>query len=144
MTADQALADLMEISSQVRAAVLVSPAGDVEAATAGGESLARPAQQLLEAAVSVRPGGGEQPVTQLEAATRGGSIFVVASGGRMIAAATAQAPTVGLVFYDLKTCLRSLSSDAEPEAAAPEADEKKKERSTKATAVAHADADETA
>ena len=35
-----------------------------------------------------------------------GSVFVVRDGERMIAATTRPEPTVGLVFYDLKHCLR--------------------------------------
>jgi len=59
----------------------------------------------------MRPG-----VQQLEAATLAGSVFVVRDGERMIAATTTPEPTVGLVFYDLKTCLRSIE---EPKAPAP-------------------------
>jgi hypothetical protein len=52
---------------------------------------------------------GDSAVTQLEAAARDGSVFVVRDGdGRVVAATTGASPTVGLVFYDLKTCLRSL------------------------------------
>jgi hypothetical protein len=35
-------------------------------------------------------------------------VFVVRDGDRLIAATTTPEPTVGLVFYDLKTCLRSI------------------------------------
>lgn len=110
MDAEQALADLMEISSQVRAAAVLSAEGSVEAAQPAGdasEALAGAARELLEAAGRVRS-TGESSVTQLEAATRGGSVFVVRDGERIVAATTGASPTVGLVFYDLKTCLRSL------------------------------------
>src|SRR5207247_3582753 len=57
-----------------------------------------------------------RPLTQLEASTLDGSIFVVRDGERLIAAITPPDPTVGLVFYDLKTCLRqtAASPPAEP------------------------------
>jgi predicted regulator of Ras-like GTPase activity (Roadblock/LC7/MglB family) len=109
MEAAQALADLMEISSQVRAAVVVAPDGGVEAAGPGGDALAGAARELLETAAGVRS-STDSPVTQLEAATREGSVFVVRDGEQVVAAATGASPTVGLVFYDLKTCLRALSS----------------------------------
>jgi predicted regulator of Ras-like GTPase activity (Roadblock/LC7/MglB family) len=115
MDAAQALADLMEISSQVRGAVLVASDGTVEAAQPSGDAgdaLASAARDLLEAAGAVRS-TGDTSVTQLEAATRGGSVFVVRNGGRIVAATTGASPTVGLVFYDLKTCLRSLAGGAE-------------------------------
>ena len=117
MDAQQALDDLTEISSQIRSAVLIDESGDVLASSLGEEgraaALAGAAVRLLEAAQRVRSGGAE-PLTQLEAATREGSVFVVAEGRRRIAATTAPEPTVGLVFYDLKSCLRQLD-DGQPE-----------------------------
>ena len=66
------------------------------------------------AAEELRPGR-----LQLEAATVAGSVFVVRDGDRLIAATTSPEPTVGLVFYDLKTCLRSIDAP-EAEARAPQ------------------------
>src|SRR5919197_4644368 len=116
MDAQQALADLTEISSQIDAAVLFGPRGGVTASTlADGErarALAHKAAELLDAAASVRA-GSDQPLTQLEVATTDGSVFVVRDGDKRIAATTAPQPTVGLVFYDLKSCLRSLDDEQE-------------------------------
>ena len=53
-------------------------------------------------------GGWDELFPNDEAATLDGSVFVVCDGERMIAATTTPEPTVGLVFYDLKTCLRSV------------------------------------
>lgn len=105
MDAAQALADLTEISSQVEAAVLFGEDGAVAGSTLGEDAaagLARAAGDLLERAASLRPGG----VTQVEASTRDGCVFVVRDGERRIAAVTGPDPTTGLVFYDLKSCLR--------------------------------------
>ena len=114
MDAAQALADLTEISSQIEAAVLFDESGAVQGSTLADEAaaaeLARGAAELLERAGAFRSSG---TVTQLEAATDGGSVFVVQSDKRRIAATTGPQPTVGLVFYDLKSALRS--ADAEPE-----------------------------
>jgi len=60
---------------------------------------------------------GGDGVTQLEASTADGSVFVVRGDERRIAATTGPAPTVGLVFYDLKTCLRMLEREEEAKAA---------------------------
>ncbi len=49
-------------------------------------------------------------MTQLEASTHEGSVFVVCDGPRRIAATTGPDPTVGLVFYDLKSCLRGAAA----------------------------------
>ncbi len=114
--AAQAIADLTEISPQVRDVVVVgadgAPAGSNLAEEAAQQRLADGARRLVEAAESLRPG-----VAQLEAATLAGSVFVVRDGERMIAATTTPEPTVGLVFYDLKTCLRSI--DQQPPAQKP-------------------------
>ena len=110
MDAKQALADLTEISSQIRSAVLLSDDGTIAASTLEGERaerMAKAARALLEAAERTRPGLGPGALTQLEAATLEGSVFVVRDHGRVIAAVTSPEPTVGLVFYDLKSCLRN-------------------------------------
>ena len=115
MDAASALADLTEISSQVEAAVVLDHAGAVIASTLEDPErsalLARAAVNLLGAADKRFETGG-RALTQLEAALREGSVFVVREEGRSIVAKTSPQPTSGLVFYDLKTCLRSL---AEPE-----------------------------
>ena len=110
MEAAQALADLTEISTQIKAAALFRADGPLEAATlADGAAFVESVRALLSAADGVRT----EPLVQLEVATADGSVFVVREGERIVAAATAPEPTVGLVFYDLKSCLRaSAESDA--------------------------------
>jgi predicted regulator of Ras-like GTPase activity (Roadblock/LC7/MglB family) len=118
MSADSALADLIEISSQVEGAVLLGADGSVVASTlddARANALAGAARRLFDAAEEgEREGPGARPLTQLEASTLDGSIFVVRDGERLIAAITPPDPTVGLVFYDLKTCLRQTAAPPEP------------------------------
>ena len=113
MDAAQALADLTEISSQIEAAVLFDEGGAVLGSTLaddeGAQGVARAATELLERAGAFRSEGS---ITQLEASIAGGSVFLVRDGARRIAATTGPAPTVGLVFYDLKSCLRN--ADYEP------------------------------
>jgi predicted regulator of Ras-like GTPase activity (Roadblock/LC7/MglB family) len=106
--AQTALAELTEISSQVEAAVLFGRDGAVAGATVTDERagrMASTARALLEAAEQIRA----QEVTQIEAATSDGSLFVARDGERLIAAATGPDPTAGLVFYDLKSCLRRVA-----------------------------------
>ena len=127
MDAAQALADLTEISSQIEAAVLFDASGAVLASTlddARASELARAAADLLEAADGVQAGGGT--LTQLDAATLDGSVFVVRDGDRRIAATTAPEPTVGLVFYDLKSCLRNVADEPDEPAPKPKRTRKKK------------------
>jgi predicted regulator of Ras-like GTPase activity (Roadblock/LC7/MglB family) len=126
--AAQALADLTEISSQIEVAVLFEEDGAIAGSTLADDGRSRTlvtaAAELLEAADGVPSGAGA--LTQLEASTHEGSVFVVREGPRRIVATTAPDPTVGLVFYDLKSCLRGLS-DGEPEKPKRQARRRRKE-----------------
>jgi len=128
-----ALADLIEISSQVDAAVVLDPEGSVLASTvedaARSERLGRAGSALL-AAGDESAATGDRTLTQLEVALREGSVFVVREEGRTIVATTSPEPTSGLVFYDLKTSLHALAQGAE------EAPAKPKRRTKKADAGA--------
>ena len=112
MDAAQALADLVEISSQIEFAVLADRDGMVLASTGGNDAragtIAEEARELLQGAAG--PAG--EP-TQVEVAFHEGCVFVVTDGDRLVAAVTGRDPTAGLVFYDLKTCLR-LSGEEQP------------------------------
>jgi hypothetical protein len=129
MEAAQALADLTEISSQIESAVLSGADGSVAASTFAdaerGSSVAEAALELLREAEQTRP-EGSAGLVQIQAATPEGCVFLVREGAHVVAAVTRPDPTVGLVFYDLKTCLRLVGEE-----------EQKKPASTK-TATAKA------
>jgi predicted regulator of Ras-like GTPase activity (Roadblock/LC7/MglB family) len=113
MDAAQALADLTEISAQIEGAVLADSSGSLVASTFAqeerGKELARAASDLLAAASQARADG--QELVQIQAATPRGSVFVARDESHVVAALTGSRPTVGLVFYDLKTCLRMLARE---------------------------------
>jgi predicted regulator of Ras-like GTPase activity (Roadblock/LC7/MglB family) len=107
--AEKALAELTDISSQVRAAVLFDSGGKVLASTLPAEraeGFAVAARLLWEQAEVVR-GEDAAKLTQLEAATKNGSVFVVREAEQTLAAVTSPEPTAGLVFYDLRSALRA-------------------------------------
>ena len=112
MDAAQALADLTEISSQVgppscstgRAGGGLDARGRASA-LASSRELAKRCSTRRRA----RARAGAGALAQLEVATLEGSVFVVRERRASIAATTRPEPTVGLVFYDLQDCLRSLS-----------------------------------
>jgi predicted regulator of Ras-like GTPase activity (Roadblock/LC7/MglB family) len=113
--AQTALSELIEISSQIEASVLVGADDKVAASNLRDDraaELAASARALLEEAG--RFGSGE--LTHLEAVTSDGSLFVVRDGGLLIAASTGAEPTAGLVFYDLKACLRRAAAEPKPKA----------------------------
>jgi predicted regulator of Ras-like GTPase activity (Roadblock/LC7/MglB family) len=116
MDAAQALADLTEISTQIQAALIADEKGAVLASTfaddATAAEAARSAHELLAAAEDAARNGTVR-LTQVLAATHSGSVFVVREDDRIATAVTGPEPTVGLVFYDLKTCLRLSAGQAE-------------------------------
>ena len=119
MDAAAALERLREISSQVGAAVIFERGGKVVGSTFADDQrakdVAEEAEALLTEAEQRRDAGDEAAeFAQLEVALQGGSVFVVRDGDRLIAATTQPEPTVGLVFYDLKSCLRDLDTPAAP------------------------------
>ena len=110
----EALADLVEISPQIRSVVVVGSDGVVVGSNlADGSAAKRLADGGLRLASEADEVRGAH-VAQLEVALQSGSVFVVRDGDRAIVATTRAEPTVGLVFYDLKTALRSIegSDDA--------------------------------
>ena len=113
MDAADALRDLTEISSQIEAAVLIASEGKALASTfddaAATERLCAAVRSLVEATAETSAG---RTLVQLEAATRAGSLFVVRDDERIAAAVTKPEPTAGLVFFDLKSCLRAAAAEA--------------------------------
>jgi predicted regulator of Ras-like GTPase activity (Roadblock/LC7/MglB family) len=112
MDAAQALADLVEISSQIEAVVLLGEDGSIAATTLEDGTRA---DELARVARDITAGAGEldeREAAQIEVALLDGSVFVVRSGGRTILATTRPDPTVGLVLYDLRSCLRNAAGDA--------------------------------
>jgi predicted regulator of Ras-like GTPase activity (Roadblock/LC7/MglB family) len=116
-----ALKDLTEISTQIESAVVLDREGTVVASTLDDERagrLAGSALELLRAAEVARPQDAGELV-QLDVAFRDGSVFLVADRDRLIAATTHPEPTIGLVFYDLKSSLRALGEGEKPKPAKP-------------------------
>ena len=114
MDAAQALRELTEVSSQIEAAVLLGSDGSLLASTiddsARSERLATAAQGLVAAGTRA-PREGAEPLVQLEVALLDASVFVVCDEERIAAAVTTPDPTAGLVFYDLKSCLRAAAAE---------------------------------
>jgi predicted regulator of Ras-like GTPase activity (Roadblock/LC7/MglB family) len=116
VNAHEALDDLKQISVQVTAAAIGDPAGALDATTlhdaAAGERLLRIAGELWDGAQQAQRELARDALSQLEIATPDGSVFVVRDAGRTIVATTTVDPIVGLVFYDLRTCLRTVAEGA--------------------------------
>jgi len=114
MNPAEAIAELKELSTQIEAVVLAGRDGRAIASSLATDSAARVAADaatLVAGADDVRRDLGRDALHQVQAATPEGSVFVALDGDRMAVATTGGDPTVGLVFYDLKTLLRQTMDD---------------------------------
>jgi hypothetical protein len=111
MAVPAAFSDLMEISSQVEAAVVLD-GDEIVASSLRDESrsqeFADALRRLVETAEQTRAG-----VKQIQVTLPEGHLFLVKEGTQVIGAATAPDPPSGLVFYDLRACLSALSEARE-------------------------------
>ena len=111
MDAADALKDLTEISSQIQAAVLITADGETLASTIDDETRTERLSAAVQALVGAATSEGGEPLVQLEVATSEGSLFVARDDKRVVAAVTKAEPTAGLVFFDLKSCLRAAAAE---------------------------------
>jgi predicted regulator of Ras-like GTPase activity (Roadblock/LC7/MglB family) len=125
MDAAAAIDELRSLSTQIDVILVADRDGAVTASTvdsARADRLGGLARDLVAGADRVRGDLGRDALSQLQAATPEGSVFVVLDDRRMAVATTGADPTVGLVFYDLKTLLRQLG-DSDGAAAPAKAEE---------------------
>jgi hypothetical protein len=112
MAAPAAFSDLMEISSQVEAAIVIDGDEVVASSVADegrSEKLADAIRRLVATTEKTRAG-----VTQIEVTLPEGHVFAVREAGRLIGATTSPDPPSGLVFYDLRSCLAGLAAGGAP------------------------------
>jgi hypothetical protein len=106
MTGDQALAELLDVSEDVVAAVLLDADGRPVASTVGDDQAGRAAEigtAMLAYAGALRTGA---EAARIEAVTADGHIFVVVEATGAVVAATGRDPVAGLVYHDLRAALR--------------------------------------
>jgi len=140
MSADEAVRDLLAVSTDIRRVEVIDDSGAVVAgaSAAAAAELVEAADRLWRAAADVaharRAGAGVgDAATAGEAETAGatpdlehvavdlgdGAVIVVAAGARRIVAATEADPVLSLALFDLRTCLSDAFADADPVVAAP-------------------------
>lgn len=118
MTGDQALADLLDVTEDVIAAVILDAEGRPKAATVGEAEAAKAAEiaaAMLAYGDSLRTGAS---AARLDAVTADGTVFVLREGSTAIVAATGRDPVAGLVLHDLRTALRKVGRRTKARASA--------------------------
>lgn len=119
MTGDQALGELLDVSEDVVAAVILDAGGEPVASTAAEDetrAAAEIALGMLAYAGALRTGAS---AGRLEAVTSDGHLFAVTDEGGTIVAATGRDPVAGLVYHDLRATLRKLRRRSRKKANAP-------------------------
>ena len=113
VTGSDAVETLVERSDDVRAAVLLDPAGGLIAAAGlpdrkAERALAGLAHELVVAADAAAEG----PIEQIEAQTGEGAAFAVRDARHVLACVTKRLALPSLVLYDLGQALRSMGEAA--------------------------------
>ncbi len=107
LTPDLALDYLGELSTDIKAGVVVDSQGDVVAVTGDdrerGLKMRTLALELLDAAAAVGEG-----IDQAEVVTTEGSVFAVRGERWTVAVVAGRQPLASLMFYDLRNVVRDL------------------------------------
>jgi hypothetical protein len=108
LTPDLALDYLGELSTDIRAALVLDSGGQIAAVTGDdserGERMGALAMELLDATAEAS-GGGDQ----VEVVTADGSVFAVRGEAWTVAVVAGRAPLASLMFYDLRNVVRDLA-----------------------------------
>jgi hypothetical protein len=114
MTVEEAIRDLLNISADIRSVAVLGPDGDTLASgpRAAASGLAEAAGRLWEAA-STRA-TTTTTLDHIVVQDASGAVAVVQADGRHIAALTGAQPAVGLLLFDLRTCLSDAFSEEGP------------------------------
>jgi predicted regulator of Ras-like GTPase activity (Roadblock/LC7/MglB family) len=105
--ADEALNRLLDVSDEVRAAVVFERGEPIASTLPDDEaaSIAQLADAMLAYAATLRR---QVEVTQLQAVTPDGDVYVLRRGERGVVAVATPGSLAGLVQHDLRTVLTSL------------------------------------
>jgi hypothetical protein len=112
LTPELALDYLDELSTDIRAAVLLDGRGALAAHSApdgDGERMRELAQELFERAATA--GSGEPP-HQLEVSLPGGSVYALREAGWTLVVVSGRYALASLMFYDLHSVIRDLGGAA--------------------------------
>jgi hypothetical protein len=115
VTVDEAIRDLLALSTDVRQVAVLGPGGDLLGTGPGAvaSDLAAAAERLWAAAAARAAGLGDAALDHVVVHGGAGAVAMVAAHGRRIAAVTGPRPAVGLLLFDLRTCLSDAFAEEE-------------------------------
>ena len=107
MTADEAIRDLLDISTDVDGVAVLGADGELLASGPGAvaSDLGTVAARLWDAAAGQALAAGAAGLDHVGVEDAAGAVAVVAAQDRHIVAVTGPQPAVGLLLFDLRTCL---------------------------------------
>jgi len=107
VTVDEAIHDLLNVSTDIRRVAVVGPDGDIAGGGPGAiaADLAAACGRLWEAATQQAAALGDSPLDHVIVEDAQGAVAMLAAHGRHIAAVTGPRPAAGLLLFDLRTCL---------------------------------------
>lgn len=119
--AEKAFKEMLEISTDVDKAILFLGDEAIVSNFSEGlqETMVKKAKELSTAGATRAADMGSAPLTQLVIESAAGTVFLVREprdGGMGMLATAKKDSRIGLVFYDMKTCIRDAQEiDEEPE-----------------------------
>jgi hypothetical protein len=115
MTVDEAIRGLLNVSTDVHRVALLGADGRLLGAgpDAVGADVVAAAERLWEAASRRAVAMGEAPLDHVVVRDPAGGVAVVREGDRRIAALTSADPALGLLLFDLRTCLADAHGEEE-------------------------------
>jgi hypothetical protein len=120
---DLALRYLLELSADIRGALLMDRGGELLAAAGllPPEELRETGRRIVREVVALAPGGGESVEVDVFAAR--GALFVLAEAAHVMVCTTNRSVNPGLIFYDMHAVLRDIDRAAAAEERREAADE---------------------
>ena len=96
---------LVETSADVRAAVLLDPAGGLIAASDGDKDRGRRLGELAHDLIRAADAASDLPTEQIEARVDAGAVFAVRSARHTLACVVRRLALPSLILYDLRRAL---------------------------------------
>jgi uncharacterized protein len=116
VNADEAIRELLDISTDIRSVVVLGSGSEAIACGPGAASsrLAGAVDRLWDAARARASGADGIALDHVVVQDAAGAVVVLQADGRRIAALTGAQPAVGLLLFDLRTCLSDAFAEEDP------------------------------